>query len=517
MGVKSFLDSLFSSTTNLSNNEKSSISASRYGSYDAIPVLIPNEAENLSPASVGSSSDAAAAAGAIPVTILHKRRVTALHIGVVAFFAVASGPIGIEDAIGAAGPVYTLITLVVVSLAWALPQGYMSIELSTMFPENGGYIMWVRSAFGDFVGFFNAYCNMWCNFFDVAMYPILFVQYIQALVPLTDFQRFFLILGLVVLVHSMKPTSYQDVGSATVLFTIAVLAPYIIEPLVSFNDFNPSNLTETFAFKDIDWNLFLNTILWNFSGWDALGCVAGEVKNPKRSYPVGISFGVLLVFLNYVIPVCVAGMLDNNWDNYEEGYFINIAANVYPWLGRWVLVAACVSVIGSLNVVFSTTSRALWRAGKYGILPQFVSYEWKKFGSPIVALSIQAFTTTVIAYFGNFETIVVLDNFLNCITLIFELLAFIWLKWKFPNMERPVEIPGGLTGAILVSIPKAALLILTIAVANSMTWIVCSGLMVLSALMYPFWIRGKLTRISSDWHPVYTPKLSNSSDLNNES
>jgi len=145
---------------------------------------------------------------------------------------------------------------------------------------------------------------------------------------------------------------------------------------------------------------------------------------------------------------------------------------------------------------------------KYGILPQFVSYEWTKFGSPIVALSIQAFTTTVIAYFGNFETIVVLDNFLNCVTLIFELCAFVWLKWKFPNMERPVAFPGGLTGAILVSIPKGALLVLTIVVANTMTWIICGGLMILSALIYPFWIRGKLTSLSSDWHPVYTPSLS---------
>jgi amino acid transporter len=102
----------------------------------------------------------------------NKRNISALHIGVVAFFAVASGPIGIEDAIGAAGPMFTLITLAVVSIFWALPQAFMSVELSTMFTENGGYIIWVQSALGNFAGFVNAYCNIYSNMFDISLYPV---------------------------------------------------------------------------------------------------------------------------------------------------------------------------------------------------------------------------------------------------------------------------------------------------------------------------------------------------------
>jgi amino acid transporter len=113
---------------------------------------------------------------------IHSRKVTALHIGVVAFFAVASGPIGIEDAIGAAGPMYTLITLAVVAVCWALPQAFMSVELSTMFTENGGYIIWVQTAFGGFAGFLNAYCNVFANFFDVALYPVSECSYTLVLI-----------------------------------------------------------------------------------------------------------------------------------------------------------------------------------------------------------------------------------------------------------------------------------------------------------------------------------------------
>jgi amino acid transporter len=290
------------------------------------------------------------------------------------------------------------------------------------------------------------------------------------------------------------------VGRASIIFTIAVLSPYILEPFLSYKEFDPSNLSA--IVNKVDYRIFLNTILWNFAGWDSLGCVAGEVKNPSRSYPLGISFAVVLVSLNYIVPVIVASMLDNNWDNYEEGYFIDIGSRIYPWLGKWILVSATISAIGSLNVVFSTASRAFWRAARYGIVPQSLSRQWGKCESPITALTIHVFTTIIIGYFGTFEVVVVIDNFLNCTSLLFELAAFLWLKWKYPQLERPVKVPGGMVGALLISVPKAFLLFITIGVADSLTWAIAGGLLSFTVLLYPLWIRSYLRRVVPDWHPA---------------
>jgi amino acid transporter len=326
------------------------------------------------------------------------------------------------------------------------------------------------------------------------------MQYLEQIYELNGWEKLAIITALVILVYALNILSLQVVGGASVLFTIAVLAPYILEPILSFKQFNPANLSE--VVNKIDYRIFLNTILWNFAGWDSLGCVAGEVKNPSRSYPLGISFAIVLVSLNYIVPVMIASMLDNNWDNYEEGYFINIGSNIYPWLGQWILIAATISAIGSLNVVFSTASRALWRAARYGMVPQRLAGQWKKQEAPIVALTIHVFTTIIIGYFGTFKVVVVLDNFLNCVSLIFELFAFLWLKWKHPEIDRPVEVPGGMIGALIISIPKAALLVVTIGVADPLTWAIAGGLISFSVLLYPLWIRGHLKKISKDWHPT---------------
>lgn len=55
----------------------------------------------------------------------------------------AGGPFGIEEAVGAAGPLPVFISLFVLGFFWALPQALMTAELSTIYPENGGYIVWV--------------------------------------------------------------------------------------------------------------------------------------------------------------------------------------------------------------------------------------------------------------------------------------------------------------------------------------------------------------------------------------
>lgn len=36
---------------------------------------------------------------------------------------------------------------------WSVPEALITAELATAFPENGGYVVWVTAAFGEFWGF----------------------------------------------------------------------------------------------------------------------------------------------------------------------------------------------------------------------------------------------------------------------------------------------------------------------------------------------------------------------------
>ena len=54
----------------------------------------------------------------------------------------------------------------------------MTAELSTMIPENGGFVLWVKAAFGNFWAFQEAYWSFVNNLFDLSIYPVMFENYI---------------------------------------------------------------------------------------------------------------------------------------------------------------------------------------------------------------------------------------------------------------------------------------------------------------------------------------------------
>jgi amino acid transporter len=67
------------------------------------------------------------------------------------------------------------------------------------------------------------------------------------------------------------------------------------------------------------WGLFFNTMLFNYTGWDSLGSLAGEVTNGKRAFPIGVLGALALITINYALPVFLGTL-------------------VYPNLGMFLLV-----------------------------------------------------------------------------------------------------------------------------------------------------------------------------------
>jgi amino acid transporter len=81
----------------------------------------------------------------------------------------------------------TIIALIVVPLVWSLPQALMSAELSLMIDENGGNVVWVQRAFGNFVGWMNAYNNLINSIMSLALLCQLFVTYLSYPFTSTNF------------------------------------------------------------------------------------------------------------------------------------------------------------------------------------------------------------------------------------------------------------------------------------------------------------------------------------------
>ena len=99
------------------------------------------------------------------------------------FFNTSGGAFSMEGLVASVGPGVALLLLLLVPIFWSIPEALLVAELASMMPEEGGYYRWVKRAFGPFWAFQNGWWT-WCySLVDMAIYPVLFNQYLAFFFP----------------------------------------------------------------------------------------------------------------------------------------------------------------------------------------------------------------------------------------------------------------------------------------------------------------------------------------------
>ena len=133
----------------------------------------PNETKPLTteaePSGRGSSTSSARGLGLLST------------VGIL-FFNVSGGPNGTEEIITAGGPLGGISLLLLFALFFSVPQAAMTAELSSAFPQNGGYSVWVTEAFGGYWGFQESYWSFVSGVVDNALYPVIVYSAVEQLI-----------------------------------------------------------------------------------------------------------------------------------------------------------------------------------------------------------------------------------------------------------------------------------------------------------------------------------------------
>jgi amino acid transporter len=394
-----------------------------------------------------------------------------LHLsGLVAltFFCVAGGAYGLEDAVGAGGPLIVLAGIIVLPWLWSFPTALMTAELSTAIPEDGGYVVWVDRAFGKFWGFQEGWLSWLCSFADNALYPVMFVDYLAYLRgDMSPTERWLIGAALISVVTWMNIRGIRLVGLSSIVFTILVCAPFAALVALGMPRVQPTNWLQSSGV--IEWPVLFSTLLWNTSGWDNAGCCAAEVANPNRAYPRAMLITVLLVTAVYLLPVAVGTGVDNDWSAWKEGYFPRVAAQIGgPGLGTWITLAGLISAAGMLNALLCTSARIPFAMAERSMLPKPLSRIHKGHATPYLAIFVNSLGVALLTPF-SFQELIEVDMFLYAAALILEFAALVWLRIRQPDLPRPYRVPFGLVGAIAISVPPVALCCISIALSSAAT------------------------------------------------
>jgi len=388
----------------------------------------------------------------------------------VMFFTVSGGPFGLEGLIGDVGPGVAILLILLTPLLYSLPETLLIGELASMLPAEGGYYQWVKRAFGPFAGFINGWLSWMYSLIDMALYPVLLLQYLQFFTgPLARFPSYLLMLAMIWGATALNLRGTRTVGLASGWFTALVLAPFAVlagaaalrwlgHPAGAFAGapFHAGGTTFVGAL-----GLGISQSVWNYSGWDNASTVGGEIEDAGRAYPRALVRALPLVTLAYLLSVLPA-LAVTDWKLWTDGAWPAVARTIAGgWLAAWIAAAGMVSAFALFSALLLVYSRIPLVLARDGLLPSWLAVT-DALGTPRRAVIASAVGYSIFAalFFGQLLTA---DVLLYTAALAMEFAALLALRRREPSLRGSFRVPLGVPAlSVLAALP---VLVLAAAVA----------------------------------------------------
>jgi len=317
-----------------------------------------------------------------------------------------------------AGMVRTLANPAWVLGVWAL-MGLLSVagalcyaELGTRFPEAGGGFVFLREAFGERTAFVYGWMSLLVM--DPGLTAALAVglaQYVLALlggpaslVPVVAIVSIILmsivsILGVENSARVMRWTAAAKLGVVVVLVAAVLVrsgagpttASAAAAALPSFQVLGGALMGAFFA----------------FGGWWDLGKMSEEIVDPKRTLPVALVGGIVVVTVVYAgLSVAFMRVLGGAAPATDDAFVVALGSALFgSAAGRLLAAAVVIAVAGSLAAVLLGAPRVYLAMARAGLFPSaLVRFDPQRQSAPLATL-VQVVLACLLVTLGTFDQI----------------------------------------------------------------------------------------------------------------
>jgi ethanolamine permease len=359
---------------------------------------------------------------------------------------------------------------------------YSIAEMSPALPHTGGAYSFSRSAMGPWGGFITGVAESIEYLVTPAVIVTFIGQYMQSIVddlfgvsipqPIwwLIFYAIFLGLNLIGIEMAMRFTV------AICVLALAILAVFFVGALTKL-DFSANALNITPEPGNSTWFPFgafsgvflaLPFAIWFYLAIEELPLAAEESHDPKRDIPRGTIAGLLtlvvaaflVLFLNTGIAPGAEGLRDSG-EPLLDGLKTIFGSGTSASLLGLVAVAGLVASFHTIIFAYGRNVYSLSRAGYY---PHWLSLTHGRRQTPYVALIGGAILGYGLAYLlyeagkrewlgGNLSAALLsMAVFGAVISYFMQMVAFVILRRKMPNIERPYRSPLGVPGAVIAGV-----------------------------------------------------------------
>jgi APA family basic amino acid/polyamine antiporter len=354
------------------------------------------------------------------------------------------GIFNLPTSLAGIGPI-TLVSMVLTTVG-AIALALMFAALSRRLPADGGPYAYSRAAFGNVVGFFNAWSywiTAWAGNAGIAVGWVLYVE-----VFINKGQNK-LITILLVLVGLWIPaiinlSGVKNMGSVQMVTTILKFAALLFVSIVGLfyiksANYTPWNVSGQGAISAIGAGMAI--ALFSYLGVEVASVAAGKVRDPDKNVPKSTVLGTLACAVVYLLSLtAVFGIVPNGELQKSTAPFSTAVNTMFggTWAGYVMAIVVIISGFGALNGWTMICAEMPLAAAKDGLFPERFQ-RVSKSGVPaygIIASTVLASIAMAINYIGSggaqvFTTLVLMTGITSAIPYAFSALAQI--KWRIAD------------------------------------------------------------------------------------
>jgi amino acid transporter len=384
-----------------------------------------------------------------------RKRLRIIQLAAVIFLTVSGGPYGLEPLLTYAGNHGALLLLMITPFLWDIPTIFTVLELNSMMQVTGGYYQWVKKALGLRFAFYEGWWTWLYTFVDLAIYPVLFIEYASFFFPQIEAYKIPICLVIIWGGAGLNILGIVPVGITSIWLGGAVLVPFLILFIIAFTNHTTAFSFPELSLKGISFSslgLALYTVMWNFIGWDNTMTYAEEVDKPIRSYMISTAIAFVLIFSVYFIAVLTAQASGINLSVLNDQGFPAVGSLVAgQWLGVLLAAGGMASALGLFSAVLLSVSRVPKVMSDDKLLPAKLHTLHPKFKTPYISIIACAVVVSVMILW-TFADLLVIDVTLYGAGLFLEFLSLIVLRVKMPDAVRPFKIKLNVFGLCIMTL-----------------------------------------------------------------
>lgn len=345
-----------------------------------------------------------------------------------------------------------ILTWVIVG-AFVMVGGLIYAELGTRIPTTGGEYAYITTAFGPFAGFMFG----WAQLFIIRTSPgaglaIITADYLGFFFPLEGWSHTATALGVIALVGLFNYVGIQWAAWFQKITTVTkvvglILFTFFFALLLGGTESNLGEASPPLQERSFLANLIpaLMLIVFTHAGWDRVGYVAGEMKNPRQVIPRSMLYGLGIVLLIYWAVVTIYHyVLGMDALRATATPAADIAAiMVGPIGGSLIALLAIVSAVSSINGTTMSASRVYYAMAHDRLFFRWFDFIHDRFRTPSRAILAHVVWASVILLVrGGFESIVAGMVFAILIFYSMTTIALFRFRRSGHGEEKAYRMPG---------------------------------------------------------------------------